>query len=87
MYNYKIRKMGILESLATMILNKAEITFKVKLAPSVWHIRLKGENVVKTDYIPGHFLRVFAGKGQDMDIPGALTRRFRRGETMRLCYY
>jgi NADPH-dependent ferric siderophore reductase len=60
--------MGILESLATRILNKAEITLKVKLSPTVWHIRLKSGSIAKADYVPGNFLRVLAGKGKDMPI-------------------
>jgi NADPH-dependent ferric siderophore reductase len=60
--------MGILENLATRILNKAEITLKVTLSPTVWHIRLKSESVAKVDYVPGHFLRILAGKGKDIPI-------------------
>jgi NADPH-dependent ferric siderophore reductase len=60
--------MGILENLMTRVLNKADITLKVKLSPSVWHIRLKAESIAKTDYVPGNFLRVLAGKGKDLPI-------------------
>jgi NADPH-dependent ferric siderophore reductase len=60
--------MGILENLATRILNKAEITLKVKVSPTVWHIRLQGDAITKADYVPGYFLRILAGKGKDMPI-------------------
>jgi NADPH-dependent ferric siderophore reductase len=60
--------MGILENLATRLLNKAEITLKVQISPTVWHIRLKSDAIAKVDYIPGHFLRILAGKGKDMPI-------------------
>jgi len=49
--------MGILENLMAGILNKAEITLKQKLSPSLWHNRLKTESTAKLDYVPGHFSR------------------------------
>ena len=51
--------------LKSVVLNEAVITEKVKLSEAAFKIRLENENIGKTNFIPGSFLRMGFGIGRD----------------------
>ncbi|WP_341225333.1 FAD-binding oxidoreductase [uncultured Arcticibacterium sp.] len=58
--------MSILEKiLKSVVLNEASITEKVALSASVFKIRLQGDGIRKTNFIPGSFLRMGIGIGKE----------------------
>jgi|SRR5690606_21911050 len=57
--------MGIIENLLKLRLQPAEIVYKAPLSPSAFHIRLKSEKLKYDGFVPGYFLRLGVGMGDD----------------------
>ena len=58
--------MSFIESIIkSVVLNEAVITEKVKLSEAAYKIRLENETIGKINFIPGSFLRMGLGIGND----------------------
>ncbi|MCK0189848.1 SIP domain-containing protein [Arenibacter sp. F20364] len=58
--------MGLLETiLKNVVLQDASIEKKTKISESVYKIRLKSESIKKAEFVPGYFLRLGIGIGND----------------------
>jgi len=57
--------MGIVESIIKKVLEKGTIIENTKLSESVYKIRIQSEDVASYDFVPGHFIRLGVGIGQD----------------------
>lgn len=57
--------MGIVESIIKKVLEKGTIIENTKLSESVYKIRIQSEDIASYDFVPGHFIRLGVGIGQD----------------------
>lgn len=57
--------MGIVETIIKKVLEKGTIIENTKLSESVYKIRIQSEDVASYDFVPGHFIRLGVGIGQD----------------------
>jgi NADPH-dependent ferric siderophore reductase len=57
--------MGILNQLVKQFLAEAAIVRKVQLSEAAYYIQLKGESIKNADFVPGYFLRLGIGIGQE----------------------
>ncbi|MDJ1466281.1 siderophore-interacting protein [Cytophagaceae bacterium DM2B3-1] len=64
----KLNKMGLIDNLASKLLNKAVIVHKSKIADNTFHIRIHSSGLKSTEYVPGYFLRIFCGMGMSVNL-------------------
>ncbi|GAA0880112.1 hypothetical protein GCM10009119_30820 [Algoriphagus jejuensis] len=57
--------MGLIENLVKKVLEKGTIEEKIQLSESVYRLRIKSEYIKHVEFVPGHFLRLGVGIGQD----------------------
>lgn len=56
--------MGVIENIVAVIFKKGIVVHKAQLSKSVYHIRIQSASLKNIGYVPGHFLRVFVGRGK-----------------------
>ena len=56
---------SIIDRLARNIFQKATVTYKAKVSPDTFHIKIKGDGFLGYTYTPGEHLRLFVGMDKD----------------------
>lgn len=60
--------MGLLDTIVSRISHKGHIVHKAQLSAHAYHIRIQSDNFATAEYVPGYFLRVFCGYGQEVSL-------------------